>query len=83
MTAKNLTVRSKETGKIPKGAKIISKNIQTVVEEIENGYLIIKSYDIEYSLGDKNDYRHFSKKLYSKENPVEIKNEAMLADNFQ
>lgn len=79
----DLRIVSKKTPKVPKGATIHEKNVNTRVEEIENGFLIIKSYEISYSLKGQRDWVHYDKKVFSKENPVEIKEPKMLADNFK
>jgi len=68
----NASFRGKEKAKLPDGASIISKNTNISVEEIENGYLVCKNYDIKYKDGDRTDYVYFCKKWFSKENPIEI-----------
>lgn len=79
----------RETPRMPKGAKILSKSTRVEVEEIENGFLLTKCYDIkyEYTSGTeketRTDYLYFSKKWYSKTDPLEIKlDEKSLADEF-
>ena len=77
---------SKEKFELPKGATIISKEERVEVQEIENGYLISKSCDIKYTLpkGDDTQYSYYTKKWFTKENPLEINKEAfdekMIAD---
>lgn len=73
---------SKETTKVPKGAKILKKSVRVSVEEIENGFLIVKSYDITYELKERKDYLYFSKKTFSETNPLKIEEDKMLADLF-
>lgn len=79
---------SKEEKKkeVPKGAEIISKTVRTETEEIENGWLISKNYDITYKekTSEYNGYAYFSKKWYSKTDPLTIKlNDKALADAFE
>ena len=84
---KNASYKTKEDYSLPKGAKIIKNTTSLNVEEIENGYLITKSSDISYKVGDKQDYCYHTKKFFSKENPLEsyMENfkEKSLADNFK
>jgi len=80
------TFKQKEIDNIPKGAKILSKDVSITVEEIENGYLVSKSIDIKYEYDKKNDYSYITKKYFAKENPLELDMEKIsdksLADNF-
>lgn len=80
----------REIPRMPKGAKILSKNIRMEVEEIENGFLISKCYDIkyEYTSGTdqdiKTDYMYYTKKWFSKTDPLTIKlDDKALADSFE
>jgi hypothetical protein len=74
MGAKNeISMTSKKEFTLPKGAKIISKECRISVEEIENGFLLRKSYDIRYSLEGDTNYEYFTKVWFSEENPIEIK----------
>lgn len=79
--------KSKEVDTIPKGAKILSKDVSITVEEIENGFLIIKSTEIKYQYDKRTDWSYHTKKYFSKENPLEIDmekiSEKSLADNFK
>lgn len=69
---KNASLKSKTSFKLPKGASITKKEVSIRVEEIENGYIIEKSYDISYIVdGDKN-YECFTKKWFAKENPLDF-----------
>lgn len=81
---KNASFTSKSVDKLPTGAKIIKKSVSLHVEEIENGFIISKSTDIEYQLKDRRDWKYLNKKYYSKDNPldVSIMEEKSLADNF-
>lgn len=76
-------IRKKE---VPKGAEILSQEVRTETEEIENGWLITKNYDIRYTMGkDKGtEYAYYNKKWYSKEDPLTITvNDQELADAFE
>lgn len=66
----------RENKSVPKGAKIVSKSVSTSTEKIENGYLLIKSYDITYENKNKErEYSYYTEKTYSKEDPLKkIKN---------
>ena len=66
------TFKQKEVNNIPKGVKILSKDVSVTVEEIENGYLVSKSTEVKYEYEKKTDYSHNTKKYYSKENPLDI-----------
>lgn len=88
-TSTSTTVRtSTETQKqksVPKGASIISSSIRTETEEIENGFIISKNYDVTYKEkgSDSNNYAYFSKKWYSKTDPLTITlNDKTLSDAF-
>lgn len=81
----------KEQKKIPAGAEIISKTERIQVEEIQNGFILRKTKDIQYKAmgSDHTDYMYIEKKWYSKENPMSIKmgddedQEEDLADKFE
>lgn len=77
----------------PDGATILSKNVTTSTEEIENGYLITKSVDGYYKTSkgkdnsnntDNNEkWYNYSKKWYSKTDPLTIKlDNKSLAESF-
>jgi len=80
--------------KPPKGAKIISQNVSTTSEPIENGWLVTKSYDGKYKLPtDKESsdgcidcgasYFNYSQKWFSKTDPLTVTvNDKELADVF-
>lgn len=83
----SIAIKSKEKNRVPKGAEIIRKSVNVSIEEIENGFLIVKSYDVEYRAknSDKTDYVYYSQKMYTKENPLkeEVKESPkFLADIF-
>lgn len=77
---------------IPKDATILKKDVSITVEEIENGFIIRKSYDIKYYTesedGEKNtQYEYYTKKWYSEDNPIQIdedfEEEMSLAEKFE
>lgn len=81
--------RGKEKSSLPKGAKIISKELSIDVEEIENGFLISKRVEMKYQLPnrDYNDYHSYTKKYFAKDNPLTLNEEVMddktsIADKF-
>jgi hypothetical protein len=50
----SISKRSKEgITKIPDGATILRKSVNTSVEEIENGFITTKSWDIKYEIKKK------------------------------
>lgn len=88
-TSTSTTVRTstekQQQKSVPKDAKIISKTIRTETEEIENGFIISKNYDVTYKEkgSEGSSYAYFSKKWYSKEDPLTITlNDKALADAF-
>ena len=66
------TFKQKEVDNIPKGAKILSKDVSVTVEEIENGYLVSKSTEVKYEYEKRTDYSYNTKKYYCKKNPLDI-----------
>lgn len=84
MDIKSAEFRTKENKKLPKGAKILSKDTRISVEEIENGYIICKNTDVKYQLGKENNYEYITKKWFSKENPLKaLEGKKSLADEFE
>lgn len=86
----SISKESKDKKEIPAGAKILSKESSIRVEEIENGFLICKSTDVRYTLGEGKDvhteYAYLTKKWYSKDDPFELKINAKdksLSDVFE
>ena len=70
---------------VPKGAIITSKTVRTETEQIENGWILSKNYDISYKLkGDDNHgYAYYTKKWFTKDDPLEVKlTDKSLADEF-
>jgi hypothetical protein len=89
---KSATFQSKSGFKLPKGVTITKKDVTVTVEEIENGFIINKSYDIKWSKesedGEINTgYEYFTKKWFSETNPIsideEFEDEMSLADKFE
>lgn len=83
---KSARLESKKTFSLPKGGSITKKNVSLQVKEIENGFLLTKSYDLEWvdSKGS-NHYEYFDKCWYSETNPIEINmpDEKSLADKLK
>lgn len=75
-TSFRTSTEQKVDSKPPAGAKIIEQTIRTETEEIENGYIISKTWDGRYKEpGSKDDYGrsfYYTKKWYSKEDPLTI-----------
>lgn len=83
----NVELEGKKTFKLPEGATIIKQSENISVKEIENGFVLRKTYDIQYSpVGDSENtkYEYFSKEWFSKENPIKITmpKEKSLADKL-
>lgn len=78
----NARIKGKKTVKLPKGATILKKEVDTTVEEIENGFIVEKRYDIKYSINKTTDYLYYTKKVYTETNPIKIEEDKMLADLF-
>lgn len=76
---------SKQNFKLPEGATVIKNSHTISIREIENGFILRKSYDIKWKLGDDSNYEYFNKEWWSKENPLKItmpKEEKSLADKL-
>lgn len=77
-TSVTTTMRSesKQVKEVPKDAEIVNSSITTETEEIENGWLITKRYDITYRMKSNkdghNEYAYYNKKWFSKEDPLKI-----------
>lgn len=89
-STKAITKIDKETKEIPKGAKILNKEVRVTVEEIENGFIVTKSSDIRYQMGsgDKShtEYAYITKKWFFETDPFEVKintEDKTLADLFE
>lgn len=81
MELNRATFKSKEDNKIPSG-EILKKETRLEVEEIENGFLVVKSAEVKYIDENGNIQWHYPcKKYFSKTNPLKIE-EKSLADKF-
>ena len=70
---KSARLESKKSFTLPKGGTITRKNVSLSVKEIENGYLLTKNYDLEWTDSKGNNhYEYFDKNWFSKDNPIEI-----------
>lgn len=80
----NAELESKRTFALPEGATIVKKSVNISVKEIENGFILRKSYDIKYMVGDDTQYEYLTKEWYSKDNPLKINmpKEKSLADKL-
>lgn len=81
------TMTQEKKKEVPKGAKITGQTIRTETEQIENGFLISKNYDITYEEGagdnKRTGYCYYTKKWFSKVDPLTITlNDKALADAF-
>lgn len=76
MKSLNASFEGKKNFKLPDGATIVSKKVNMQVREIENGFIIDKTFDIKYLLNGDSNYEYFTKTWYSKENPIEIKDDS-------
>lgn len=80
--AEKVSFEGKDKTKLPKGAVVIKRDVRVTVEEIENGFIVKKSFDVNYRLDKTTDYLYYTKKVFSKTNPIQIKEDKMLADLF-
>ena len=70
---KSAKLEQKKTFALPKGSTLIKKDVSVVVEEIENGFLIRKTYDIKWSNEEGNsNYEYFTRTWFSDKNPITI-----------
>lgn len=69
---KNASFEGKSKFELPKDAEVLNSSYSIRVEEIENGFIICKNYDIKYRIGDNVEYSYHCKKWFSKENPMSI-----------
>jgi len=70
---KSARLDQKKTFELPQGATITKKDVSVVVEEIENGFLIRKTYDIKWTTSEGNsNYEYFTKTWHSAKNPITI-----------
>lgn len=80
-------VKEEKSQKPPKGAEILSKEVDTRTEEIKNGYLITKSTEIRWrEKGSKDSWGTYYReedKWFSKTDPLKVNiNDEALADTF-
>ena len=77
-TSKSVSIRKdtkkEESKPVPKGAEIVSENVSTDVEQIENGFLITKRTEIRWKTKGMNypEYSYENKKYFSKTDPLTI-----------
>lgn len=69
----SISIESKDSKELPEGAEITRKSCNVSVREIENGYILRKSYDIDYTLNGESKYFYTTKEYFSEENPIQIK----------
>lgn len=84
-TSTTMTTKLKEQREPPAGSKIVDETVRIETEEIENGWLISKVFDGRYKEkgSDDTQYYYYTKKWYSKTDPLEIKlADSSLADEF-
>lgn len=74
------TREAKENKKLPKGAKVVSKDTTVTVKEIENGFLICARTEYRYTMGKNSDgsdkypdWLTVTREYYQKDDPLEIK----------
>ena len=80
----NISFEGKKDFKLPKGATVLSKETSMRVEEIENGFLVRKNFEVSWqdSKGEKH-WDHINKTWFSTENPITINDkELSLADKL-
>lgn len=60
--------------KIPKGSEILRKDVSISIEQISNGFITSKTYDIKYKTpgSDNSDYCYHTDKFYTEENPIQV-----------
>lgn len=79
--------KEKDKTSIPIDAKILRKSTRISVEEIENGFILSKTIDVEYEVEGRQDWKHLTKKYFSKTNPLDVDMSAVegkfLAENFE
>lgn len=81
------SIKQEKERRPPKGAEIIEQTERTEVEQIENGFLLVKTTSGRYKEKDSKDsygnYFDYSQKWFSEDNPIQVtlKNKE-LADAF-
>lgn len=84
MGLKSARFEAKKDFVLPKGGTIIKNEHSMTVREITNGFIISKSYDIKWTLGDDSNYEYFTKEWFTETNPMTITmpKEMSLADKL-
>lgn len=87
-TSTSTITKESKSNRPPEGAEIIDQTIRTTTEEIENGWLLTKSFSGRYKeKGSKDTYGNYfdySQKWYSKEDPLTVTlNDKTLAEAFE
>ena len=82
-----IEIEGKKTFSLPEGGTIIKKSCTVSAREIQNGFILRKSWDIKWKPANEGDtqYEYFTEEWYTKENPVKItmpKGEKSLADKL-
>lgn len=85
MDISQTTIEAKTKFTLPKNAEVLKKETRIRVEEIENGFLLRKSYEIKWKdeTGETR-WDNFDKAWFSKDNPVKLTTpkKMNLSDNF-
>lgn len=79
-------IKKEEVKPIPKGAEILSSNVTTDTEQIENGFLTTRRVETKWKAkgSDYSDWTYETKKWYSEEDPLTITTtDKALADAFK
>lgn len=68
----NISIINKPKKKLPVGAVIESEEVSIRIEEIDNGFITIKSVAYKYSMPNKDysDWKTIETKVYSENNPL-------------
>ena len=75
---KEASFESKKEVTIPADAQITKKSYRMNVEEIENGFILSKSWDIEYvNAAGESKYEYFTQRWHTKDNPMTVKETEM------
>ena len=82
MESKEISYESKEEKTIPAGAKVLKKSCSVGIREIENGFIMRKSYDVKFSVNEQIDWLYYTEETYYKTDPTAKKEKTMLADIF-
>ncbi len=83
LTSAQVSFEGKSKKSLPEGATVKNKSVRITVKEIENGFILSKSYDISYTKEDgQEDYLYYISDTYSKTNPIKKDQNKALADFF-